>query len=176
MKHKSIRNIIAEHFLNNPTARLRVRHIERELKVSLPSTIRAVNELVSEGILKTTEVAKARLYSADRASNSYLLEKRLHNIRQLQKSGLIEFLVSEYDNPPIILFGSYSRGQDVETSDIDLFIQSNKKQVPLAPFEKKLEHPIHLFITKNLQSVENKELTNNIVNGITLNGFIEVFR
>ena len=108
---------------------------------------------------------------------AFLLEKKLYNLRSLYSSGLVDFLVQELSNPAIILFGSYARGEDVETSDIDIFIETTQKEIPsLVKFEKKLQRKTQLFKYKDISKVENKELSNNIINGITLNGFLEVFK
>ena len=177
MIRKDIKAQVREYFLLNPTMKSWVRQIERDLKVSLPLVIRYTKELEKERILKSSSVAGITLYSADRTSTIFLMEKRLYNLRSLYSSGLVDFLVQELSNPAIILFGSYARGEDVETSDIDIFIETTQKEIPsLVKFEKKLQRKTQLFKYKDISKVENKELANNIMNGITLNGFLEVFK
>lgn len=175
MKRKDIKVRIRDHFLLNPTARMRVREIERRTGCPLPSVIRYTGELEKEGILKSTDISGVRLYSADRASESFLLRKRLHNLEALYTSGLVDHLRKELGNPVIVLFGSYSRGEDVEESDIDIYIESSGK-AGLEAFEKRLGRKIQLFRHRGIREVSNKELANSIVNGIPLNGFVEVFR
>ena len=174
---KSIKDKINEYFYINPTAQLRVRQIEREVGVPLPSTIRYVKELVDEQILKCTVVAEVKLFSADRTSESFLIEKKMFNFKDLFFSGLVSYLIKELNNPVIVLFGSYSRGEDVEDSDIDLYIEADKNDLKmLKRFEKKLHRKIQLFFYKDIQDVENKELANNILNGMKVNGSVEVFK
>ena len=176
MKIKSIKIKIKEYFLLNPTIRLRVRQIEREVKVPLPSVIRYAKELEQEKILKVTIIAGIKLYSTDRSSKTYLIEKRLFNLQSLYFSGLIDFLIEKYSNPTIIVFGSYSIGEDIEKSDIDIYIETPKKEIEknLNSFEKKLQRNIQVFQHKNINQIKNKALINNIINGIVLNGFLEV--
>ena len=177
MERKDIKSRVKEYFLLHPTGKLRVRQIEREIKVPLPSAIRYTKELEREGVLKSSSVAGITLYSADRTSTDFLLEKKIYNLRSLFSSKLVDFLVQELSNPTIILFGSYARGEDVEKSDNDLYLESAKKEpLSLAKFEKKLQRKIQLFKYKNISEIKNKELANNIINGITLNGFIEVLK
>ena len=177
MSSKNIKNIIREHFFVNSTVKLRVRQIERATKAPLPSVVRYVKELNDEGIIKAEKISDIMLYSADRSSRSFLLEKRLFNIKLLFDSGLIDYLIKEYHNAPIIVFGSYSRGEDVEDSDIDIYLESPKKDnVDLSKFEKNLRKHIQIFKYKNINDIGNKELINNIMNGITLNGFVEVIK
>ncbi len=176
MKTKDIKTKLKEYFLLNPTIKLRVRQIERELKVPFPSVIRYTKELEHEGILKTIKITNITAYSADRTSNTYLLEKKSFNIYQLHTSGLLEFIQKELSNPVIVLFGSYMRGEDTENSDIDLYIETPaKKKINLDKFEKILQRRIQQFIYKNIHELENKELANNILNGTVLTGFMEVF-
>ncbi|MBT5272499.1 nucleotidyltransferase domain-containing protein [Candidatus Woesearchaeota archaeon] len=164
-----------EYFFINPAVKLRVRQIEREVKIPLPSAIRYAKELEKEGILRHEIIAGVKLYSADRSSKIYLFEKTYFNIKQLHSSGLIDYLIEYYSNPTIILFGSYSRGEDTEDSDIDIFVETVlKEKIDLSKFEKRLKKDIQLFVLKNLKEISNNHLANNILNGITLNGFIEV--
>ena len=60
---KNIKERVKEHFLKNPSSKLRVRQIERELKLPLPSVIRYCKELEKEGILKKTEISETVFYS-----------------------------------------------------------------------------------------------------------------
>ena len=174
---KSVKTKIKNYFLLNPTIKLRVRQIERKVKVPLPSAIRYSMELEQEGILKSEEIARIKVYSADRSSNEFLVEKKVYNFRVLISSNLINFLKGEYFNPAIILFGSFSRGEDVENSDIDLYLETpSRKKVNLSRFEKVLKRKIQLHLHKSIKEIKNYELANNIVNGITLNGFLEVFK
>lgn len=179
MIKKDIKSRMKSYFFKNPSTRKRVRQIERELNLSLPSVIRYCKELKEEKILKKEEVAGTTLFSADRISEKFLFEKRFYNIKLLLSSGLIEYIKKELSNPSIVVFGSYSKGEDIEESDIDLYIQTpskqTKKKLKLDKFQEKLNRRIQLFVYKEIGSVENPHLANNILNGIVLNGFIEVF-
>ncbi len=175
MKRKDIKALVRDYFMLNPTARLRVREIERRTGAPLPSVIRYARELEKEGILRSSEVSGVRLYSADRASDTFLAAKRVRNLELLYESGLVEHLRRELGNPCIVLFGSYSRGEDVEDSDIDLYIET-KESPDLSRFAKGLGRGIQLFRHRSIRGVRNRELANNIINGITLNGYLEVLR
>lgn len=176
MKRKNIKEEIKAYFFLNPTERMRVRQIERKIKLPLPSVIKYAKELEKEGILKKEEIAGAVFFSADRTSKRFLLEKKLYNIRQLYEAGLIEYLINELSNPIIMVFGSYSKGEDTENSDIDLYIQTpSKKEIKLERFEKILKRKIEIFIHSNLKQINNHHLINNIINGVILNNYIEVF-
>ena len=177
MKTYNIKEKIKEYFFMNPTSKLRVRQIERELRLPLPSVIRYCRELEKEGILKKTSISGVSCYSADRSSKKYLVEKRLFNIRLAFDSGLIDYLAEEYFNPVVVLFGSYSKGEDTEDSDIDLYIEtSSKKEIKLSEFEKTLKRKIQAFKYSSISQIKNIHLSNNIINGVVLNNFLEVLK
>jgi len=177
MKRKNIKEKIKEYFFVNPTERLRVRQIEKTLDLPLPSVIRYCKELKNEGILRTIKTSGIVFYTADRINENFLLEKKLYNIKQLFLSGLIKYLKEEFHNPLIILFGSYARGEDSEESDIDLYLETtSEKKVNLKKFEEKLKRKIQVFKFTSSKEIKNIHLANNIMNGIVLNGFVEVFK
>ncbi len=176
MRTKSIKRIIKDHFFINPLSKLRVREIEKTLKLPLPSVIRYCKELQTEGILTTIKIGTVVFYTGNKADNNFILEKKLYNIKSVYDSGLIDFLKVELSNPVVILFGSYSKGEDIERSDIDLYLETpSKKEVSVEKFEKTLKRKIQFFRCKNISEIKNNELADNIINGIVLNGFIEVF-
>jgi len=170
MKNK---NKIKEYFFLNPTIKLRVRQMERKTKVPIPSVIKYTKELEKEKILKSTIIAGIKVYSADRTSRKFKLEKTLFNIKSLSK--LTNYLIKKYSNSTIILFGSYSKGEDIENSDIDIYIETQRKIKNISEFERQLQRNLQFFRFNNMKAIKNKELSNNIINGITLNGFVEVF-
>lgn len=176
MKQNNIKEKILNFFFTYPTKRLRLREIEREVKVPLPSAIRYTKELVKSSHLKSVKISNVTFYTADRSSRKFIVDKRLSNIKMLYDSGLVDFLIDEYSNPTIILFGSYFKGEDIENSDIDLFILTSlKKKVELKQFEKALNRRLQLFLYNNIRTLGNKDLMNNVINGFVLNGSLEVF-
>ena len=173
----NIKQNIAEYFFINPNAKLRVREIERMLKLPLPSVIRYCKELEKEGILSVIKTGSVIFYTADWGNEKYHLEKKLNNLRSIYESGIIKYLKQELSNPPIVLFGSFAKGEDTEESDIDLYIETpSKKKVETEKFEKLLKRKIQAFRSKSLDDISNSHLANNIINGIMLNNYIEVFK
>ena len=177
MIRKNIKEKIMEYFFIYPTARLRVREIERILELPVPSVIRYCKELEEDGILNKVKTGSVSFYTSDRTNEKFLREKRSFNIRQLSEKGILQHLKIEFHNPIIVIFGSYSKGEDVENSDIDIYVETpSKKEIDLAKFEKALKRKVHLFKYKSLSEIKNPNLSNNIINGIVLNGFVEVFK
>ena len=177
MIRKNIKERIKEYFFLNPSAKLIVRGIERTLKLPLPSVIRYCKELKEEGILTTIKTGNIVFYTANRTNQEFLLEKKLFNLKQIYESGLIGYLKQELSNPAVVLFGSYAKGEDMEESDIDLYIETpSKKDINIEKFEKTLKRKIQVFRHRAITEVKNKHLANNIINGIILNNYIEVFK
>ncbi len=177
MKRKDIKKTIEEYFFVHPTSKLRVREIERVLKLPLPSVIRYCRELEREGLLSIHKTGKVVCYTSNRTNEKYILEKKLFNIKSLYESGLIEHIKQKLSNPVIIIFGSYAKGEDTEESDIDVYIETPSKfGLTLESFEKMLKRKIQIFRHASLKEVPNKNLSNSIINGVPLNGFVEVFR
>jgi len=50
-----------------------------------------------------------------------------------------------------------------------------KQMFHLEKFEKKMQRKIQIFNYKNIKEIENKHPANNIINGVILNNFVEVF-
>ncbi len=178
MKTGSIKTKMENYFYLYPTRKLRVREIERVVKVPLPSAIRYANELHGEKMLQEIKISNIKLFAPDRASKQFIRGKLLFNLKQLYDSGLVDYLKEKYFNPTIILFGSYSRGEDVEDSDIDLYIEGPSKieVSELERFGRRLKRNIQIFNHKSLNLIKNPALKNNIINGIRLNGQLEVFK
>mgnify|MGYP001606350955 FL=1 len=70
MKRKNIKDIIKNHFFINPSDKLRVREIERILKIPLPSVIRYCKELEVERFLRINKIGNSVFYTADRINKT----------------------------------------------------------------------------------------------------------
>jgi predicted nucleotidyltransferase len=176
MKIKSNKIVLFEYFLVHPQKQLRLRELERETNLPLPSLARYLKELHKEGIVRKEQIGSATFYRASRATEEYRLAKKIHTLQKLHTSKLIEVLKEHYHNAPLRLYGSAARGEDDETSDLDLFIETPLTTEPnLQEIERKLGRTIHLLRSPSIRTLENKDLANNILNGIPLQGRIEVF-
>lgn len=170
---KNIKQLIKEYFFNYPTAKIRVRQLERTLKLPLPSIIRYCKDLEQEGIIITQTIGNVNFYTASK-NETYNLEKRLYNIKTLYDSGVINQIKKQLSNPVIVLFGSYSRGEDTEESDIDIYLETtDKKQLIIK--NTPLSGKIQVFKYKSIKAIPNPHLRNSIINGIVLNKQLEVF-
>ena len=100
--------------------------------------------------------------------------KRIENLKFLYESGLYEFLFNEFPGATLFLFGSYSNGDDSANSDIDLAVIGLKeRKINLEKFEKMFGKKIMLQFYLSLKDI-NKNLRENILNGIILKGGVEL--
>jgi len=78
-------------------------------------------------------------------------------------------LEKKFGAEAVSLIGSYSRGEDIMESDVDIvLIGAEHSLADLSKFEKKLGKKIHLtFVGYNDMS---KEFYTNLINGFVLKG------
>ena len=173
---------LIEIFLREPEKEFYVRELARRLKKSPTTISRYLKEFEKKGILKSESKFNHLLFKAKTEREDFKQLKVNHNLKKINESGIIDFLVGEFNEPKaVVLFGSFSKGENIKTSDIDLLIVTPlKKEVNIEKFEDKLGHQVQLFLfsDKELEKMKekNKGLLNSFINGITLQGFIEVFK
>ncbi len=172
---------IMEIFYNNPNKEYHIREIARLTKLS-PSTVsKYLIKCTKEKLLDKREERKHLLFKANTENKIFKIKKINYNTERLFEFGLINYLDEEFNYPrAIILFGSFAKGEDIEQSDIDIFILSEtKRELKLENYEKLLKKKIQLFVYNNKafqeMKIKNQELLNNIINGLKLQGNLEVF-
>src|SRR3989344_258954 len=154
---------------------LNQRGIARILEVSQPAVMKALPKLEEKGLANVKQDKESKRWSIElnRDNHKSIQLKRADNLKQIYESGLADFLGKEFAGATIILFGSYSRGDDTETSDIDIAIIGRKdKQINTEKFEKLLERKIHLNFYNSFKEI-HKNLKENLCNGIVLYGGVE---
>ncbi len=144
--------------------KLTLREISRRTGIPLSTLMRNINQLQKERIIN-----KEYMF-IENTRNRWRKTERI--ISLIFESGLIDFLEEKLKPSVIILFGSMRKGEYEKDSDIDLFVEASEREINLKPFEKKLEHSIHLIV-KNRLSTLPKELQLSIINGIKLSGYLK---
>ncbi len=161
-------------FLDYPTESFRLREIARLIKISPPSVMSYLKEFEKDELIKKQIKRNIPFYSSERDSSNFILYKKISIFFELNNTGLIDYLWDKLSPQVIILYGSFSKGESIENSDIDLFILGKEKKIEIVEFEKKLNNKVHLFFKETIKEIPN-ELKNNILNGIILKGYIKVF-
>jgi len=160
-------------FFDYPTTNFQLREISRRTKIAVASVKRHVDILVKEKIVVKKDNTIYQSYVANRDSTIFKRRKIQDIIERLHTSGLIEYIESECSPDCIILYGSASKGEDIESSDIDLYVQSSQKTLNLRKFSS-LGRNISVFFEKNFNNL-SIELKNNIINGIILKGYLTAY-
>ncbi|MBI2109700.1 nucleotidyltransferase domain-containing protein [Candidatus Woesearchaeota archaeon] len=156
--------------------KLNQRNIAKLLKVSATAVAKSLPGLAKEGlvIMEKLKPMNLNLITLNRNNQKVLQLKRAENLKLLYESGLSDFLEEEFPGVTIILFGSYSRGDDTVNSDIDIaVIGREEKKQNLNVFEKMLERKINLNFYKSVREI-HKDLRENLCNGIVLVGGIRL--
>lgn len=166
-------------FFDSPTKGHSLMEISTAIGIAHTSVKQNLKELVKEGLIIGSIEKKGKrkfpIYTAERNAKKFQQQKMIHNLSILLDSLLIDFLEDKLAPKAIVLFGSYRRGEDIETSDIDIFVECNQEDLYLKPFEKKLNRKIEIHFQQNFLSYP-QELRNNIINGIVLRGFLEGYK
>ena len=117
-------------FLNkNPTTVFTARALALQLKVSPTAIAKSLGTLEKEEMITVNkDKLTKRLAIKWKRSRKTIQLKRVENLREIYESGLADFLMESLPGATIVLFGSYSYGEDTETSDINITIISTKKK------------------------------------------------
>jgi len=170
---------VMEVFFDNPLPEglgFQLREISRKVNIAPKSVSIYLNELVDDGLIvkKPHRVHGYPLYHANADSDAFRLYKKLDMIRSISDCGLLDYLSSDFMPDCIVLFGSASRGEDTDKSDIDIFMKCSKRKADLRKYEKELNRKISLFFSASFKELSS-ELKNNIINGVLLKGYLKVF-
>ncbi len=155
---------------------LNQRGIARALEVTSPAVMKALPKLEKEGLVSVKQDKESKRWSIElnRDNHKVIQLKRVDNLRQVYSSGLADFLEKEFAGATIILFGSYSKGEDTTSSDIDIaVIGRKKKKVELTHYDKILERTIFINFYPSFTEI-HKHLRENLFNGIVLAGSVEI--
>jgi len=159
---------VLEVFFVEPTTIHFVKGISKSIKLAPTSVRNHINDLLKEKLIKRKKAKPFAGFIANRESEDFIFYKRAYNLYSLKE--LSNFLISKYYPKLLVVYGSYALGEDIEGSDLDIFVLSKtKKEVSLEKIEKKLKRGIHLFVIDDLKKLD-KNLLKKLYNGIVLYG------
>jgi len=163
---------VAERIFKNPTVGLTVRELGRKIGVSHTRVIFVVKNLEKSGLVRIVKERTQKKIFANMEDERFRALKRAYNLYSL--AGLAGFLARRTSPDAIAVYGSYSKGEDTEGSDIDIFIPKTMPKdvyLELAKFERTLERKIHV-LAEPWKDVP-RDLRASILNGIVLYGVLE---
>ena len=165
------REKVIKKLFEKPTYYFHLRELARDIKIHPNTLMIILDSLKKDKIVikvKKKHLVEIRL---NLENPKVIQERKVNNLGQIYSSGLVDYLKHEYSPDAIVLIGSYSRGEDIEDSDIDLVIFSvNKRHKDLRKFEKRLNRKIHILLPSKRDVTP--EFFNNLINGIVLWGVI----
>lgn len=160
----------------NVGIKLNQREIARKLEVSPTAISKALVSLEKNdlAVVKKDKNINLNLVELNRDNAKAGWMKRAENLKIIYESGVVEFLEENFPGAVIIMFGSYSYGEDTFSSDIDIaIIGAKQKIIDLEKFEKILERKININFYSGFNEI-HKNLRSNIFNGIVLAGRISL--
>lgn len=150
------------------------RDLAKALKVTPSAMTNTIKRLNEKELIVVEPTKSINFISYNRENLEAIERKRAENLRQIYQSKLLRKLEEELPGATIILFGSYAKGEDTKGSDIDIAIIGRKrKTLHLEPYEELLNRNISVNFYDGCKDI-HKHLKNNILNGITLQGSVEL--
>ncbi|MBS3056870.1 MAG: nucleotidyltransferase domain-containing protein [Candidatus Aenigmarchaeota archaeon] len=170
---------ILKPFFECPNRGYTIRGIAKITKINHTTVRKYLVYYAKSGLIAKKQAVPYITFTANTNSKKYINLKLYYNLELIRESGLVEKIEKAYNYPPIVLFGSFSKAENNENSDIDICIVSDiKKGMDLSEIEKKMSKKasIRQFTDKAWKEAKKKnpELVNNIANGITLSGQLEI--
>lgn len=156
---------VAGVFFIEPTKVHYIKGISKKINLAHTSVKNHINTLLELGLIEETNTEIFKGYKARRENPEFIFYKKIGNLLSLKSSNLID-LIKEHYPKSIILFGSYDKGEDIESSDIDLFIDSKKFKIDISKPENYLKRRIHLVFKDEV----GKDLMESINQGSILFG------
>lgn len=155
-------------FFEDCYRRISVREYAKIIKVSPPTASSMLHSLERENILLKEKDRNYLFFHANKENRQFIDLSRMYWSYKLNK--LVSYVNDKSITSAIILFGSLSKAEVKEDSDIDLAIIGDKKEIDLKEFEKKLKREIQIFRFNSIEEIKPRELKNNILNGSILSG------
>src|SRR3989344_8571045 len=148
---KTEEEILAFLFVH-PTSFFRGRTLAVRLKRPVSGVIKSARNLEKKDLVKISKDFTLSIRLNRDNKNTFIL-KKINNLKSLYESGLVSFLSNKFPGAAIVVFGSYSYGEDVEGSDVDMAIigysERRVEHKELTLFDKRLERIVQLHFFQN---------------------------
>lgn len=165
---------LLQEFFDYPRKNFQIRELSRRIGLAPVSVINNLKMLVKERLVVIVKDGLYPSYKANKDNKEFMILKKQNITHRIYKTGLVDFIDEKVRPDCIVLFGSASRGEDTEKSDLDFFIQANETELDLKHYEKLLNRKINALFEADIKKI-SKELLNNIINGEVLYGYLKVF-
>ena len=167
-------------FFAYPEVKTTLSELAKELGIAKKTASKIVGDLAKEGFLMVEQIGKAWRIHCNIEHHYNRTVKIGYNLSTVYSSGIIQEIYKIVGNArAIVLFGSYRKGDDIGSSDLDIAVEiignsdleiKNIGNIAQLGFRKNVPVNVHIF-TRNKVDLN---LFANIANGIVLDGFLEV--
>jgi predicted nucleotidyltransferase len=167
---------ILRFLFNRVGASFNQKNISDNLEVSPTAVSKSLELLKNENLIKVIKDPQSQTLVIElNLDNPLVFQlKRAENLKMLYESGLPLMLDSAFPGATIILFGSFSFGEDNKNSDIDIaIIGSKQKSINLDKYEKMFSKEIILQFYDDFSNI-HKNLKESLLNGIILKGSVKL--
>ena len=162
-------------FFEDNYAKINIRRYSRFMKISPPTASKLLKKYEEENLLESSKYERYIFFNAKRDSKDFIDLSRIYWRNKLKE--LSSFLISKSTSEPtIVLFGSLSKAEVKNDSDVDLAVISlnnllnQLKDTELAMFEKSIGRKIEIFGFKSLKDAGELPIWKAILNGYVLSG------
>ena len=173
MIQKWSRYRVLQEFFDHPRKPFLIRELSRKTRLAQTAVRLHLKALLSEGLIKKEKDSLYPYFKAVSEDSSFKLLKVQNLVLRLNSTGFLSAVENAVYPTCVVLFGSASRGEDTEKSDVDLFVQAKSAGINLSKFEAVLNRKINLLFEPNLKAI-SPELLNNVINGTVLYGYLKV--
>src|SRR3989338_2318883 len=127
-------------FFEDCYRRINVREYAKLMSISPPTASKTLDSYYSENLLLKEKFRNYIMFYANKDSSHFIDLSRLYWSIKLKE--LMDIMEKSLAAPAIVLFGSLSKAETKQDSDIDLAVFAHKKDLDIESFEKKLKRKI----------------------------------
>ncbi len=166
-------------FFSYPTKEVSLNDLTKFTNISKTTANTIITELTKNEFLKVEKIGNLWRVSCNQEHYFNTTKKIAYNLEMIYETQIIETILKNIPTcRSIILFGSYRKGDDIETSDIDIAVETlDNEEINIFELGTIKEFGYRKNIKVNvLKFSRNKidlNLFANLVNGIVLYGFLE---
>lgn len=172
---RSKEELVLEPFFNRPKY-WHFDELHKKIGISRPQLSYWLKKFEKKKIIQRVKLrGKMPYYIGVFENPEFQNRKRLFALKQLTDSGLLNHLSTLDRAKLVILFGSFSRYDWYDHSDIDIFIYGNDDEFEQGKYELKLDREIQLFTAKNKEDFKKmgSGLIQNMLEGFIVKGDLE---
>jgi len=163
-----------EPFFNKPK-HWHFEELHKAASISKPQLSYWLKKFEKERLIKRIKPrGKMPFYTASEENPEYQNIKRLYALKMLAESGLFNHLSALEGARVVILFGSFSRYDWYDDSDIDIFIYGDDEKFGAGKYSLKLRRDIQVHSAKDRKDLKRMDkMLPYIISGDFIKGSIE---